>query len=96
VLVKSTSTEVHDWCQRARQHLVPAGCLGGSGTFRRSPPCGSFLSAAALRFGKIAAAVLPEPFTSRTELALGVTPLADLDQGAARAKRFLCCADHAG
>jgi ABC-type nitrate/sulfonate/bicarbonate transport system substrate-binding protein len=51
---------------------------------------------AALKFEKIAAAVLPEPFASRTELALGVTSLADLDQGAVRAKRCLGRADHAG
>jgi len=37
--------------------------------------------AAALRSGKIAAAVLPEPFASQAELASGVAPLADLDQG---------------
>ena len=35
--------------------------------------------AAALTFEKIPAAVLPEPFASPTELALGVTQLADLD-----------------
>ena len=38
--------------------------------------------AAELKAGKIAAAVLPEPFASQAELSLGVTLLADLDQGA--------------
>jgi NitT/TauT family transport system substrate-binding protein len=38
--------------------------------------------AAMLKAGKIAAAVLPEPFASQAELSLGVTPLADLNQGA--------------
>jgi NitT/TauT family transport system substrate-binding protein len=38
--------------------------------------------AAALKAGKVAAAVLPEPFASQAELQLGVVPLADLDQGA--------------
>jgi NitT/TauT family transport system substrate-binding protein len=38
--------------------------------------------AAMLKAGKIAAAVLPEPFASQAELQLGVVPLADLDQGA--------------
>jgi NitT/TauT family transport system substrate-binding protein len=37
--------------------------------------------AAMLKAGKIAAAVLPEPFASQAELSLGVTLLADLDQG---------------
>lgn len=35
--------------------------------------------AVALTFENIPAGVLPEPFASPTELALGVTPLADLD-----------------
>jgi NitT/TauT family transport system substrate-binding protein len=35
-----------------------------------------------LSTGKIDAAVLPEPFASQAELALGVTQLSDLDQGA--------------
>ena len=38
--------------------------------------------AAALKAGKVAAAVLPEPFASQAELSMGVVPLADLDQGA--------------
>ena len=38
--------------------------------------------AAALKAGKVAAAVLPEPFASQAQLSLGVVPLADLDQGA--------------
>ncbi len=38
--------------------------------------------AAELKAGKVAAAVLPEPFASQAELADGVVPLADLDQGA--------------
>ena len=37
---------------------------------------------AMLKAGKIAAAVLPEPFASQAEQSLGVTLLADLDQGA--------------
>jgi hypothetical protein len=79
---------------------VPAGGLGRSG---HVPSVSAVLFApippprmtAALKFEKIAA-VLPEPFASRTELALGVTSLADLDQGAVRAKRCLGRADHAG
>ena len=38
--------------------------------------------AAMLKAGKINAAVLPEPFASQAELSIGVTQLADLDQGA--------------
>jgi NitT/TauT family transport system substrate-binding protein len=38
--------------------------------------------AAALKAGKIDAAVLPEPFASAAEEADGIVPLADLDQGA--------------
>src|ERR1700720_4235885 len=38
--------------------------------------------AAMLKAGKITAAVLPEPFASQAELSIGVTQLADLDQGA--------------
>jgi NitT/TauT family transport system substrate-binding protein len=38
--------------------------------------------AAMLKAGKIAAAVLPEPFASQAEQSLGATLLADLDQGA--------------
>jgi NitT/TauT family transport system substrate-binding protein len=38
--------------------------------------------AAMLKAGKIAAAVLPEPFASQAEQSLGVMLLADLDQGA--------------
>ena len=38
--------------------------------------------AAMLKAGKVAAAVLPEPFASLAEQSLGVVPLADLDQGA--------------
>ena len=38
--------------------------------------------ATALKTGKVAAAVLPEPFASQDELSLGVESLADLDQGA--------------
>jgi NitT/TauT family transport system substrate-binding protein len=37
--------------------------------------------AAMLKAGKIAAAVLPEPFASQAEQSIGVTRLADLDQG---------------
>ena len=43
------------------------------------------LMAAALKAGKVTAAVLPEPFASQDELSLGVVPLADLDQGATTA-----------
>ena len=38
--------------------------------------------AAMLKAGKIAAAVLPEPFATQAEQSMGVTQLADLDQGA--------------
>jgi NitT/TauT family transport system substrate-binding protein len=38
--------------------------------------------AAMLEAGKISAAVLPEPFASQAQLSMGVTLLADLDQGA--------------
>jgi len=38
--------------------------------------------AAALRAGKIDAAVLPEPFASAAEEMDGIVPMADLDQGA--------------
>jgi NitT/TauT family transport system substrate-binding protein len=40
--------------------------------------------AAALRAGKIDAAVLPEPFASAAEETAGIVPMADLDQGATR------------
>jgi len=45
-----------------------------------------------LRTGRIAAAVLPEPFASQAELAMGVTLLADLDQGATAAFPVQGCA----
>ncbi len=48
--------------------------------------------AAMLKAGKITAAVLPEPFASQAELTLGVTPLADLDQGATTAFPVQGCA----
>ena len=48
--------------------------------------------AAMLKAGKITAAVLPEPFASQAELSLGVTPLADLDQGATAAFPVQGCA----
>lgn len=48
--------------------------------------------AAMLRAGKIAAAVLPEPFASQAQLSMGVTPLADLDQGATAAFPVQGCA----
>jgi NitT/TauT family transport system substrate-binding protein len=48
--------------------------------------------AAMLKAGKIAAAVLPEPFASEAELSLGVTLLADLDQGATTAFPVQGCA----
>jgi len=48
--------------------------------------------AAMLRAGKVAAAVLPEPFASQAELAYGVVPLADLDQGATDAFPVQGCA----
>jgi NitT/TauT family transport system substrate-binding protein len=48
--------------------------------------------AAMLKAGKIAAAVLPEPFASQAEQSLGVTLLADLDQGATAAFPVQGCA----
>jgi NitT/TauT family transport system substrate-binding protein len=48
--------------------------------------------AAELQAGKIAAAVLPEPFASQAEQSLGVTLLADLDQGATNAFPVQGCA----
>jgi len=48
--------------------------------------------AAMLEAGKIAAAVLPEPFASQAEQSLGVTLLADLDQGATTAFPVQGCA----
>jgi NitT/TauT family transport system substrate-binding protein len=48
--------------------------------------------AAALKAGKIAAAVLPEPFGTQAEQSLGVTELADLDQGATAAFPVQGCA----
>ena len=48
--------------------------------------------AAMLRAGKIAAAVLPEPFASQAQLSMGVTLLADLDQGATAAFPVQGCA----
>jgi ABC-type nitrate/sulfonate/bicarbonate transport system substrate-binding protein len=48
--------------------------------------------AAMLKAGKIAAAVLPEPFASLAELSLGVTVLADLDVGATSAFPVQGCA----
>ncbi len=48
--------------------------------------------AAMLKAGKIAAAVLPEPFASQAELSMGVTLLADLDQGATAAFPVQGCA----
>jgi NitT/TauT family transport system substrate-binding protein len=48
--------------------------------------------AAMLKAGKIAAAVLPEPFASQAELSMGVTLLADLDQGATGAFPVQGCA----
>jgi NitT/TauT family transport system substrate-binding protein len=48
--------------------------------------------AAMLRAGKITAAVLPEPFASQAELSMGVTQLADLDQGATQAFPVQGCA----
>ena len=48
--------------------------------------------AAMLKAGKIAAAVLPEPFASQAEQSLGVTLLADLDQGATVAFPVQGCA----
>jgi NitT/TauT family transport system substrate-binding protein len=48
--------------------------------------------AAMLKAGKITAAVLPEPFASQAELSMGVTQLADLDQGATDAFPVQGCA----
>ncbi|HEY6314517.1 MAG TPA: ABC transporter substrate-binding protein [Streptosporangiaceae bacterium] len=48
--------------------------------------------AAMLKAGKVAAAVLPEPFASQAEQSLGVLPLADLDQGATAAFPVQGCA----
>jgi NitT/TauT family transport system substrate-binding protein len=48
--------------------------------------------ASKLKAGKIAAAVLPEPFASQAQLSLGVTLLADLDQGATAAFPVQGCA----
>ena len=48
--------------------------------------------AAMLKTGKIAAAVLPEPFASQAELSMGVTLIADLDQGATAAFPVQGCA----
>jgi NitT/TauT family transport system substrate-binding protein len=45
-----------------------------------------------LKDGKITAAVLPEPFASQAQLSLGVTKLADLDQGATAAFPVQGCA----
>jgi NitT/TauT family transport system substrate-binding protein len=48
--------------------------------------------AAMLKAGKVAAAVLPEPFASQAEQSMGVMPLADLDQGATAAFPVQGCA----
>jgi NitT/TauT family transport system substrate-binding protein len=48
--------------------------------------------AAMLKAGKVAAAVLPEPFASQAEQSMGVTVLADLDQGATAAFPVQGCA----
>jgi|HubBroStandDraft_1064217.scaffolds.fasta_scaffold04963_4 NitT/TauT family transport system substrate-binding protein len=48
--------------------------------------------AAMLKAGKISAAVLPEPFASQAEESMGVTLLADLDQGATSAFPVQGCA----
>jgi NitT/TauT family transport system substrate-binding protein len=48
--------------------------------------------AAMLKAGKIAAAVLPEPFASQADLSMGVTLLADLNQGATVAFPVQGCA----
>jgi NitT/TauT family transport system substrate-binding protein len=48
--------------------------------------------AAMLKAGKIAAAVLPEPFASQAELSMGVTVLADMDAGATAAFPVQGCA----
>jgi NitT/TauT family transport system substrate-binding protein len=48
--------------------------------------------AAMLKAGKISAAVLPEPFASQAELSMGVSLLADLDQGATQTFPVQGCA----
>ena len=48
--------------------------------------------AAMLKAGKIAAAVLPEPFATQAEQSLGVTLLADVDQGTTDAFPVQGCA----
>jgi NitT/TauT family transport system substrate-binding protein len=48
--------------------------------------------AAMLKAGKISAAVLPEPFASQAEQSMGVTLLADLDEGATSAFPVQGCA----
>jgi len=48
--------------------------------------------AAMLQAGKVAAAVLPEPFASQAEQSMGVLPLADLNQGATAAFPVQGCA----
>jgi NitT/TauT family transport system substrate-binding protein len=48
--------------------------------------------AAMLKAGKVAAAVLPEPFASQAEESMGVTLLTDLDQGATAAFPVQGCA----
>ena len=48
--------------------------------------------AAMLKAGKVDAAVLPEPFASQAEQSMGVTLLADLDQGATSAFPVQGCA----
>jgi NitT/TauT family transport system substrate-binding protein len=48
--------------------------------------------AAMLKAGKVAAAVLPEPFASQAEQSMGVTLLADLDQAATVAFPVQGCA----
>ena len=50
------------------------------------------MMAAMLKAGKISAAVLPEPFASQAEQSIGVTLLADLDQGATTAFPVQGCA----
>ncbi len=48
--------------------------------------------AAMLKAGKVTAAVLPEPFASQAQLSMGVSLLADLDQGATAAFPVQGCA----
>jgi NitT/TauT family transport system substrate-binding protein len=48
--------------------------------------------AAMLKSGKVDAAVLPEPFASQAEQSMGVSLLADLDQGATSAFPVQGCA----